>query len=329
MLIISLAGFALAQNTTKLKSNLTIEKSAPMLYLNGTSAGIDFYNGDVTLQQSSNTLTLGGGNFSLGTNSLLGTGSIGATGTRLLKGWFTDLEITNLPTVNGAAFKTALALTASDVGLGNVANESKATMFTNPTFTGTLYTAGDIIPTQMYGNTALGSLQYPIGNIIINQGNGIRWNNTYLNPLATDVGLFESNGGLDIVADSVRLAIGSFGTSTYPITLGYFADLYISTDLALAGNIDITGASISQTELAALDGVTGSLNYSTENYGATGTGDIVLSTGPTLTTVSITDVIRLTPTASPPAGATEGMIYADTDHHLYYYNGTSWVSMTD
>jgi hypothetical protein len=73
--------------------------------------------------------------------------------------------------------------------------------------------------------------------------------------------------------------------------------------------------------------VTSIETYSTENYGATGTGDIVLSTGPTLTTVSITDVIKLTPTASPPAGATEGMIYADTDHHLYYYNGTGWIQI--
>jgi hypothetical protein len=46
--------------------------------------------------------------------------------------------------------------------------------------------------------------------------------------------------------------------------------------------------SISQTELAALDGVTGSLDYSTENYGATGTGDIVLSTGATITSPVIT-----------------------------------------
>jgi hypothetical protein len=73
--------------------------------------------------------------------------------------------------------------------------------------------------------------------------------------------------------------------------------------------------------------VTSVENYPTENYGTTGTGDIVLNTGPTLTTVNITDVIKLTPTASPPAGATEGMIYADTDHHLYYYNGSTWVQM--
>jgi len=323
ILIISLAGFALAQNTTKLKSNLTIEKSAPTLYLNGTSAGIDFYNGDVTLQQSSNTLTLGGGNFSLGTNSLLGTGSIGATGTRLLKGWFTDLEITNLPTVNGAAFKTALALTASDVGLGNVTNESKATMFTNPTFTGTLYTAGNIIPTQMYGNTALGTSQYPIGNIIINQGNGISWNNTYWDPLATDVGIFECEGGLDIWADSLRLVPGSFGTPARPVVLGYFTDLDISNDLALTGSINITGASISNTELAALDGVTGSLNYSTENYGATGMGDVVFSIGATMTSPNITNAPVATGTVVAGTGITAAML-----SRFMYFNTAAAIDIT-
>ena len=40
--------------------------------------------------------------------------------------------------VQSVAGKTgAVTLTSSDVGLGNVTNESKATMFTNPTFTGT------------------------------------------------------------------------------------------------------------------------------------------------------------------------------------------------
>lgn len=39
--------------------------------------------------------------------------------------------------MTSAATKSWLALTSSDVGLGNVTNESKATMFTSPTFTGT------------------------------------------------------------------------------------------------------------------------------------------------------------------------------------------------
>jgi hypothetical protein len=94
------------------KTNITIEKIAPVLYLNGTSASINFYNNDIILQQSSNLLTLSGGNFSLGSNSLLGTGSIGTTSSRLTKGWFTDLEITNLPTINGGTLSSALSLSS-------------------------------------------------------------------------------------------------------------------------------------------------------------------------------------------------------------------------
>jgi len=56
--------------------------------------------------------------------------------------------LTPTDTVTSVAGKTGVVtLTASDVSLGNVTNESKATMFTNPTFTGTISiptpTAGD------------------------------------------------------------------------------------------------------------------------------------------------------------------------------------------
>ncbi len=39
------------------------------------------------------------------------------------------------------------------------------------------------------------------------------------------------------------------------------------------------------------------------------------------------DVLKLTPSASPPVTANEGDIYADTDHHLYYFNGTDWKQL--
>lgn len=37
--------------------------------------------------------------------------------------------------------------------------------------------------------------------------------------------------------------------------------------------------------------------------------------------------LELTPQAAPPATAREGMIYMDTDHHLYVHNGTTWVQL--
>lgn len=52
------------------------------------------------------TPTLGAASASslaLGSGSLTLTGSIGATGARSTKGWFTDLEITNAPTIGGSA----------------------------------------------------------------------------------------------------------------------------------------------------------------------------------------------------------------------------------
>ena len=211
------------------KTNITIQKAAPILYLNGTSAAINFYNSDLVLQQSSNLLTLSGGDFSLGSNNLLGTGSIGATGSRLLKGWFTNLEITNLPTINGGTLASALSLSTY------LLKSDTASMLSNYALTSEI---------------SASSMDYPSGSGIPVVVNGTSWGTT----IATEA-------------------------------------------------------------------------YSTENYGATGTGDIVLSTGPTLTTVNITDVIKLTPTASPPSGATEGMIYADTDHHIYYFDGTSWKQL--
>jgi hypothetical protein len=58
------------------------------------------------------------------------------SGASTLANWQELLTPTDV--VQSVAGKTgSVTLTSSDVGLGNVTNESKATMFTNPTFTGT------------------------------------------------------------------------------------------------------------------------------------------------------------------------------------------------
>jgi len=42
--------------------------------------------------------------------------------------------------------------------------------------------------------------------------------------------------------------------------------------------------------------------------------------------VDINGILKLTPTTEP-ASPVEGMVYAGTDHHLYYYNGTTWKQL--
>jgi hypothetical protein len=97
-----------------------------------------------------------GGNLNLNTHDITGTGNINITGSITATSYngvtAADVGLGNVtneskatmftdpiftnPTLTG----TISGITATAVGLGNVANESKATMFTDPTFTGTTTT---------------------------------------------------------------------------------------------------------------------------------------------------------------------------------------------
>lgn len=81
----------LNQNTTGSAASLTTTRTIWGQNFNGTA--------NVT------------GNLALGSSSLTMTGSIAATGSRVTKGWFTDIESTNPPTVGGTALPTASSVT--------------------------------------------------------------------------------------------------------------------------------------------------------------------------------------------------------------------------
>ncbi len=53
-------------------------------------------------------------------------------------------------------------------------------------------------------------------------------------------------------------------------------------------------------------------------------GSSKLKCNDTAGSLTIQGIMKLTPQADPPGTPTEGMIYADTDHTLNYYNGTTW-----
>lgn len=92
-----------------------------------SGAVINFNAGAATLTHGANLLTLGGSGavtLALGTNSITMTGSIAATGARVTKGWFTDIESTNAPTVSGSAVYyvggTDVAVTDGGTGLSAI-----------------------------------------------------------------------------------------------------------------------------------------------------------------------------------------------------------------
>jgi len=69
-----------------------------------TIGGVSFDGtANITVASATGGFTVSGGDLALSTNSLTLTGSIGATGARATKGWFTDIESTNAPTVGGSA----------------------------------------------------------------------------------------------------------------------------------------------------------------------------------------------------------------------------------
>lgn len=72
-----------------------------------TIGGVSFDGtANITVATATAGFTISGGNLALGTNSITMSGSIGVTGTRVTKGWFTDLEVSSMPTVGGTSLSS-------------------------------------------------------------------------------------------------------------------------------------------------------------------------------------------------------------------------------
>lgn len=161
-------------------------------------------NTAVTFPTSGTLATLGAntftGNQALGANSLTMTGSIAATGNRVTKGWFTDIESTNMPTVGGTALPGVLSTKSGVHATPTTTNPL------SPTWTGLMYTV-------WYGAT--GTINLPAASAYA--GKGILIYNTGAFTITID-----SNGSEVIVRD------GTVQTGGVSMTLSSGAGNYVA-----------------------------------------------------------------------------------------------------
>ncbi|XOB41868.1 MAG: MopE-related protein [Candidatus Nealsonbacteria bacterium] len=101
-----------SQNITNL-GQLTVDS----LQLDGTTIGLTTDTDLLSL--ADNQLTVNG-TLALGSNNITMTGSLAADGARVLKGWFTDIESTNMPTVGGTSLSTTFVDVAGDTMGGDL-----------------------------------------------------------------------------------------------------------------------------------------------------------------------------------------------------------------
>lgn len=132
-----------AANASKVANSLTLKINS------GTTEGTNqyIYNGssakslnikagsNVTLTASSGALTISSTNTTYGLASSTSNGLMSKDDKVKLDGVEDGAQVNDVTSVAGRT--GAVVLTKSDVGLGNVTNESKATMFTNASLTGT------------------------------------------------------------------------------------------------------------------------------------------------------------------------------------------------
>lgn len=124
-------------NSLTLKINSGSTEGTNLYTYNGSSGkSLDIKAGsNVTLTPGSGSLTISSTNTTYGTATSSSNGLMSSTDKAKLDGIESGAQVNDVVSVAG---KTgAVTLTKSDVGLGNVTNESKVTMFTSAALTGT------------------------------------------------------------------------------------------------------------------------------------------------------------------------------------------------
>jgi hypothetical protein len=207
--------FYLTGSTDSGSSHITAESGAVSSYKTSDwfssgsgdfDSGLKFYvvnNGTPTLSiTTDNTLlTTLAGNLALGANSLTMTGSLGATGARLTKGWFTDLEVTNA--IAGSITGNAGTVTGFTPASGSLtlSGADALTLTTTADTNITFPTSGTLINSSIASLTSLGTISTGLTGL-----------------LRADIGVLSVDGDVTNLVDNLPYTALADGTDGNLIT---------------------------------------------------------------------------------------------------------------
>ena len=114
-------------------------------------------------------------------------------------------KFTTPRTINGVSFDGSanIALTPTDLGLGNVVNETKAQMFTNPAFTGTVTSAGVIQSTLSSGAPFIVASTTKVSNLNVDAVDGYHFDQGVMTTNAPTFAGLTINGNLLVTGTSI------------------------------------------------------------------------------------------------------------------------------
>lgn len=172
----------------------------------------------------------------------------GAGGTLGSNAFTSTAYVPQTTTVNGHALSGNISVTASDVSLGNVTNESKATMFTNATFTGTFAAAAGSI-----ANATLATL--PVTAVSVATANGVSGSSSGGATPALTISLAAITPTTIVATDMIQTAVGTAAITPLKVANGVLATN------SVAGGIENDGITLYSSTTATDRGVIPSVKF--------------------------------------------------------------------
>jgi len=251
---------------------------------------VGVWTGDGTIE--------GATNFTYDGSNLQVTGDIGSTGTRITKGWFTDLQVTN-------------AIAGSVTG-------NAATVTTNANLTGHITSTGNA---AVLGSFTLAQLDTAMGTTgTADSTTFLRGDNSWAAP---------SGGSGDMVLADVQTVTGA---KTFGTIGGAVGKLILAG--STSGSTILNAAAVAGSTTVTVPGQTGTLliNTATSGVGATPTSSttttITHNLGRTPTIIRITGMSGFTSsTSATPTTSSEGLYTSSGNTCIYQgVNGTTTIA---